>query len=51
MNQMELSHVKELANEIDVSDQSELGSHQRKGKKRRTDYQSVMNGIETRFLE
>ena len=25
MNQMELSHVKELANEIDVSDQSEEG--------------------------
>ena len=31
MNQMEHSHVKNLANEIDVSDQSEEGLHQRKG--------------------
>ena len=30
MNQMEHSHVKKLANEIDVSDQSEEGLHQRK---------------------
>ena len=31
MNQMEHSHVKNLANEIDVSDQSEEVLHQRKG--------------------
>ena len=31
MNQMERSHVKKLANEIDVSDQSEEGLHQQKG--------------------
>ena len=41
MNQMELSHIKKLAsyqvpasNEIDVSDQSEEGWHQRKGNTR-----------------
>ena len=31
MNQMEHSHVKKLANEIDVSDQSDEGLHQQKG--------------------
>ena len=30
MNQMDHSHVKKLADEIDVSDQSEEGWHQRK---------------------
>jgi hypothetical protein len=31
MNQMEHSHVKKLADKIDVSDQSEKGLHQQKG--------------------
>jgi hypothetical protein len=31
MSQMVRSHVKKLANEIDVLDQSEEGLHQRKG--------------------
>ena len=41
MSQMVRSHVKKLADEIDVLDQSEEGLHQRKGS------QSLMNGIET----
>ena len=32
MSQMVRSHVKKLANKIDVFDQSEEGLHQRKGK-------------------
>ena len=50
MNQMEHSLLKKLANEIDVLDQSEECLHQQKGT-RRTGSQSVMNGIETMFLE
>jgi len=34
MSQMVRSHVKKLANEIDVLDQSEEGLHQRKGNKK-----------------
>ena len=50
INQIEHSHVKKLVNEIDVSDQSEEDLLRQKGT-RRSGPQSVMNGIETRFLE
>ena len=46
ISQMVHSHVKKLANEIDVLDQSEECIHQRKGTQR-TGSRSVMNGIET----
>ena len=45
ISQMVHSHVKKLANKIDVLDQSEEGLHRRKGT-RRTDSRSAMNGIE-----
>ena len=51
MNQMEHSHVKKLAKEIDVLDQSEEGFHLQKGTRRTGCSESVMNGIATSFLE
>ena len=49
MNQMEHSHVKKLANEIDVQiNQKKVCINEERT--RRTRSQSMMNGIETRLL-